>query len=142
MLSNTRITVVVLLVAVLLAVPVARAKDLGPGDLRVCGRNHCVTITSPTVLRILSSHYWGASTAPVASRVSMGAPAFELRFADGSVSGIVATARLDHFRAHGFACGRFERGRWYRFPARAVTELERLTVGLTPLRVTSPPRSC
>jgi hypothetical protein len=72
-----------------------------------------------------------------------GAPGFELRFRDGSVSGVVASARLDRFRAYGFNCGRFRRGVWYRFPPRASQVLEKLTAGLAPLNVSaSPPRSC
>jgi hypothetical protein len=140
--SKARIAAVLALGA-LLVTTTATAKDLGPGDLRVCDHTRCIPITNRAVLGVLSLYYWGAGTAPRAARVRVGVPAFELRFRDGQVSGIVATARLDRFRAYGFACGRFERGKWYRFPRRAVQELKRLTVGLKPLRVAaSTPRSC
>jgi hypothetical protein len=128
--------------ATLLAVPAAVAKDFGPGDLRVCGRDRCVAIKNPGVMRILSAYYWGPERAPRASPVRNGAPGLELRFRDGHPSGMVASTWLNRFRAYGFFCGRFERGRWYRFPARAVAELRLLTEGLKPLRVSAPPRSC
>ena len=126
----------------LLAVPAAVAKDFGPGDLRVCGLERCVAIMNPGVMPILSAYYWGPRRAPRAGPVRKGAPGFELRFRDGYPSGMVASMWLNRFRAYGFFCGRFERGKWYRFPARAVTELRRLTVRLEPLRVSAPPRSC
>jgi hypothetical protein len=128
--------------ATLLAVPAAMAKDFGPGDLRVCGRERCVPIMNPGVMRILSAYYWGPGRAPRAGPVRNGAPGFELRFRDGHPSGMVASTWLNRFRAYGFSCGRFERGKWYRFPARAVTEVRRLTARLEPLRVSAPPRSC
>lgn len=129
--------------ATLLAVPAAMAKDLGPGDLRVCGRERCVAIMNPGVLRILSAYYWGPGRrAPRAGPVRNGAPGFELRFRNGYASGMVASTWLNRFRAYGFSCGRFERGKWYRFPARAVTEVRRLTADLESLRVSAPPRSC
>ena len=128
--------------ATLLAVPAAVAKDFGPGDLRVCGRERCVAIMNPGVMRILSAYYWGQGRAPRAGPVRNGAPGFELRFRDGQPSGMVASTWLNRFRAYGFFCGRFERGKWYRFPARAVAELRMLTVRLEPLRVSAPPRSC
>jgi hypothetical protein len=128
--------------AALLAVPAAVAKDFGPGDLRVCGRERCVAIMNPGVMRILSAYYWGPGRAPRAGPARNGAPGFELRFRDGQPSGIVASTWLNRFRAYGFVCGRFERGKWYRFPARAVTELRMLTVRLEPLRVSAPLRSC
>jgi hypothetical protein len=126
----------------LLAVPAAGAKDFRPGDLRVCGRTTCVPIMSRTVTRILSSYYWGPRHVARAGPVRNGAPAFELRFRDGHPSGMVASAWLNRFRAYGFFCDRFERGKWYRFPARAVAEVRRLTPGLEPLRVSARPRSC
>jgi hypothetical protein len=95
------------------------------------------------VLPVFSAFYWGPGRAPRATKVPVGAPAFELRFGDDYVSGIVASPRLDRFRAYGFNCGRFQRGRWYRVPARAVREMRRLTESLRPLRVTrTVPPSC
>jgi hypothetical protein len=97
---------------------------------------------SRSVTRILSAYYWGPSRVTRAGPVRNGAPAFELRFRDGYASGMVASAWLNRFRAYGFMCGRFVRGKWYRFPARAVAEVRKLTAGLEPLRVSAPPRSC
>ena len=126
----------------LLAVPAAVAKDFRPGDLQVCGRTQCVPIMNRSVLRVLSSYYWGPRRVTRAGPVRRGAPGFELRFGDDYASGMVASTWLNSFRAYGFFCGRFVRGRWYRFPARAVAEVRRLTAGLEPLRVSAPPPSC
>ena len=136
-----RIGLTVFVVA-LLTVPSAAAKEFRPGDLRVCGRNHCVSIANRPLLRILSSYYYGSGQVPRAARVPRGAPGFELRFKNGYAWGMVATAKLDRFRAYGVYCGRFERGRWYVFPARAAAALRKLTAGMRPMRVAAPPRSC
>jgi hypothetical protein len=123
-------------------VPSADAKPFQPGDLRVCGRHHCVPIMNRTVVRILSSYYWGPGRVARTDRVPRGAPGFELRFGDDYVSGMVARKKLDRFRAYGFICGRFERGKWYAFPGRAAAELRKLTAGMRPMRVAAPPPSC
>ena len=52
------------------------------------------------------------------------------------MTGIVATARLDRFLSYGVNLGRFQRGIWYRVPARLASELRKLTAGMKPLRVT------
>jgi hypothetical protein len=126
----------------LLLVPAALAKDFGPGDLRVCGRDRCVSITNRPLLRILSSYYYGGWRVHRAAPVRLGTNGFVLRFRDGYASGMVAGAELKRFRAYGFFCGRFERGKWYRFPARAGAALKRLTAGMQPQRVRTPPPSC
>jgi hypothetical protein len=126
----------------LLAAPSAVAKDFRPGDLRICGRDRCVAITNAKLLRTLSDYYWRDGRAPRSTRVALGAPGFELRDRGGYPSGMVAPRRLDRFRAYGFNCGRFERGQWYRFPARAALALRKVISGLRPLRVSPPPRSC
>src|SRR2546421_4083311 len=126
----------------LLAVPPAVAKDFGPGDLRVCGRTRCVPLTNPHLLRMVSDYYGGAGRAPRAARVRLGTPGFELRFRNGYASGMVASTKLDRFRSYGVVCGRFERGKWYRFPVCAAVALKRLTARLQPLRVAAPPPSC
>jgi hypothetical protein len=122
--------------------PSAIAKDFHPGDLRVCGRDHCVSITNRHLLWILSGYYYGSGRVPRAARVPRGAPGFELRYKNGYASGMVATKELNRFRAYGFYCGRFERGRWYVFPARAAAALRKLTASMRPMRVTAPPPSC
>jgi hypothetical protein len=101
-----------------------------------------VPIVNRSLLRVLSSYYWGPGRPLRAAPVRNGAPAFELRFSKDYVSGIVASSRLDRFRAYGFFCERFQRGRWYRFPARASTALRKLTARLRPMRVSAPPPSC
>jgi hypothetical protein len=132
----------VLVASGLLVIPAAVAKDFGPGDLRVCGRAHCVPIASKRLLRILSAYYWGPRQVVRTAPVHRGAPGFALRFRDGYASGIVGGANLDRFRGQGFSCGRFVRGRWYRLPAEAAAGLRKLATGLRPLRVPAPPRSC
>ena len=44
--------------------------------------------------------------------------------------------RLDRFLSYGVSLERFQRGHWYRLPARAARELRRLAASLTPLHVT------
>jgi hypothetical protein len=126
----------------LLAVPAAVAKDFGPGDLRVCGRSQCVPIVNERLLKILSAYYYGPRRVVRAAPVRRGAPGFALRWRDGYVSAVVAGANLDRFRGQGFFCGRFVRGKWYRFPAGAAAALRTMTAGMRPLRVMAPPRSC
>jgi hypothetical protein len=126
----------------LLAVPSAVAKDFGPADLRVCGRSHCAPIVNKRLLRILSNFYWGPRRVVPVGPVRNGASAFALRWRDGYVSGLVAGTGLNRFRAHGFFCGRFVPGHWYRFPAEATVWLKRLTAGMRPIRVHAPPPSC
>jgi hypothetical protein len=126
----------------LLAVPSAVAKEFKPGDLRVCGRDRCVAITNARVLRTLSAFYYGSGSVSLAPSIRRGSAGLELRFRNGYVSGMVAGPKLDRFRAYGFYCGRFERGKWYRFPARAARAIRTLGARLRPLRVTAPPPSC
>jgi hypothetical protein len=133
----------VLVAAALLAIPAAFAKDFQPGDLKICGRDHCVPIQDRKVLKVLSSLYWGPGRPRRAQPVHAGARAFELRFGDDYASGMVASRGLDRFRAYGFYCGRFQRGKWYRVPARAVVAFLQLTKGLRPATVPRvPPPSC
>jgi hypothetical protein len=126
----------------LLLVPSALAKDFGPGDLRVCGRDRCVSITDRHVVRVLSRYYYSADRLVRAARVPRGTTGFELRWRNGYASGMVAGAMLKRFRAYGFYCERFERGQWYWFPRTAASGLRQLTAHLRPLRVVAPPHSC
>jgi hypothetical protein len=137
-----KIAVALITPVALLAVPAAVAKAFGPGEIRVCGRTACVPVMDRSMLRILSAYYWGPGRVARAGAVHDGAPAFELRFRDGHPSGMVASAWLNRFRAYGFFCGRFERGKWYLLPVRVAAKMRRLTAGLEPLRVSAPPRSC
>jgi hypothetical protein len=123
--------------AVLVVIPAATAKDFGPGDLRVCNAHRCVPIVNRAVLPLLGRFYYLDAYKPrVAPRPRLGAPAFELRFRNGYVTGIAASARFDRFLSYGVYLGRFQRGVWYRIPARLAAELRALTVGMKPLRVT------
>jgi hypothetical protein len=120
----------------LLAAPAASAKEFEPGDLRICNAKRCVPIMSRPALTTLGRFYYvGTSPPPRAPRPRLGAPAFELRFDNGYVTGIVSAARLDRFLSYGVNLGRFDAGVWYRVPNRAAQELRRLTAGLSPLRV-------
>lgn len=140
--SMPRVAVALILACGVLAVPAAVAKDFRPGDLRVCGRDRCVPLVDRGLLRVLNGYYWGGRPVRLAAPVRLGARGFELRVRDGATSGMVASRKLDRFRAYGFRCGRFVRGHWYRFPARAALALRRLTAHLHPLKVSRPPRSC
>lgn len=151
--SARRLVAVFLAATAFLAAPSATAKDFRPGDLLVCNAKRCLPIANRSALKALSVFYYGGACPPLATRdgactederkppesappAPLGAAAFELRFTNGYVTGIVATARLDRFLSYGVHVGWFERGRWYRAPATAVRELRRLTTRLTPLRVT------
>jgi hypothetical protein len=140
--AKAAIVAVVLATSGLLAIPAAVAKDFGPGELRVCGRSQCVPIVNKRLLRILSNYYWGPSRIVRTAPVHRGARAFALRWRNGYTSGLVGGAGLERFRGHGFFCGRFVPGHWYRFPAEATVWLKRLTAGMRPLRVYAPPPSC
>ena len=108
-----------------------------PGDLRVCGANRCVAIMKRDVLRTVSVFYYhGPGQPPTTSAPSLGVPTFELKFRNGYVTGIVATAQLNRFLSYGVNLQRFTRGTWYRVPARVVAELRRLTRTLEPLPLT------
>ena len=137
-----RVIAAVIVVCGSLAVPAAVAKDFRPGDLRVCGRDRCAPLVDKRLLRVVSAFYYGGGSVTQASRVRVGAPGFVLRYRNGYATGIVAGAKLGRFQSYGVICGRFQRGRWYRFPPRAGLALRRLIADLRPVRVPRPPRSC
>jgi hypothetical protein len=127
----------------LLTIPAAVAKDIQPGDLRLCGRDRCVSIEDPSLIPRMDSFLWGPERVVHARRVRPGTRAFKLRFRNGYVWGTVATAKLNRFQAHGYYCGRFEYGEWYRVPPRVAAAWRALTHGVRPLRVpATPPYSC
>jgi hypothetical protein len=117
-------------------VPAAAAKDFGPGDLRVCDSHRCVAVTNRDVLPLLGSFYYSGPKPKAAAKPRLRSPYFELRFRNGYVTGIVATARLDCFLSYGVYLERFRRGAWYRVPTRLARELRTLTAPLTPFRLT------
>jgi hypothetical protein len=121
----------------LLVVPAGAAKEFDPGDLRICNARRCLPITNRPALSALGALYYIGTRPPSrAPRAPLGAPSFELRFDNGYVTGIVATARRDRFLSYGVNIGRFEAGRWYRVPRTAARELRRLTAGLRPIPLT------
>jgi hypothetical protein len=127
----------------LICVSVAAAKDFRPGDLRLCGPARCVAVTDRGALRELSSFIYGTRRVTIVRSPRVGAPAYELRFKNGYVAGMVGTSRVDRFRSQGVICGRFRTGKWYRLPARAARTLRTLAAPIEPLRVSSAvPRSC
>jgi hypothetical protein len=122
-------------VILLLAPPAALAKEFEPGDLRICNARRCVPVMNRPALTALGVFYYiGTKPPPRAPRAHVGAPSFELRFDNGYVTGIVATA--DRFLSYGVNLGRFDRGRWYRVPPKAARELQRLTASLRPIPLT------
>ncbi len=120
----------------LFAGPAAVAKDFQPGDLRLCNSRRCVPVVGARATKALAGFYYTAAQPARALPVALGTPAFQLRFRNGYVTGIVATAKLDRFLSYGVYLERFQRGVWYRLPDVAARELRRLAAGLTPLRIT------
>lgn len=132
-----RLTFVAIVAAALaFGVSAAQAKDFDPGDIRVCNAKRCVPVTNADVVPELGAFYYSGPALERLSTPRLGAPAFQLRFRNGYVTGIVATARLDRFLSYGVHLERFERGVWYRVPPALSSELRSLTAGLRPLRVT------
>jgi hypothetical protein len=119
----------------LLVLPSASAKDFQPGDLRICSAVRCVPVVKREVLPLLAAFYYHGSP-PSVRKPSLGAPAYELRFDNGYVTGILATRQLDRFLSYGVNIGHFARDRWYAIPPEAAANLRRLAAGLRPLRLT------
>jgi hypothetical protein len=114
----------------------AWAKEIRPGELRICGAEHCRVVTEPAQARAFSSLLWGQSRIPRAPTPAVGSPVFELRFKDGPAGALINATSI---RVHGLNCGRFKRGKWYRLPAR----LRALTAGLQPRSLRARvPHSC
>jgi hypothetical protein len=112
------------------------AKEIHPGDLRICGSARCRTVTRPAQARAFSDLLWGPSRVVRAPTPRIGSPIFQLRFKDGPAGAIISATAI---RVHGLFCGRFQRGKWYRL----LTSLRGITTGLKPKRLrASVPRSC
>jgi len=127
---------VVLLLAGLIPSAAAWAKEIGPGELMVCGARHCRTVTDPAQARAFSTLLWGDGAVPRAPTPRVGSPVFQLRFRDGPAGAIITETAI---RVAGLNCGRFQRGKWYRLPR----ALRGLTAGLEPRRLRAAvPRSC
>lgn len=114
----------------------ATAKEFRPGDLRLCSHHRCVSITDQPVLNQLGAFYYtGESSPPKIRAPRLGAHAFQLRFSDGYVTGVVGGAKLNRFLSFGVNLGRFAPGQWYRFPVAVAQELTIIAAPLEPLRV-------
>jgi hypothetical protein len=120
----------------LIACATASAKEIHPGELRICGARHCRAVNEPARARAFSSLLWGQSPIPRAPTPPVGSPVFQLRFRDRPPVALLSATSI---RVHGLNCGRFQRGKWYRLPAR----LRNLTTGLLPRPLGARvPRSC
>ena len=119
----------------LVAAPAATAKEFRPGDLRLCNAKRCVAIMDERLADAMTSFVYAGPQPAVAARVRLRSPYYELRFRNGYVAGIVATARLDRWLSYGVILERFERGRWYVVPPATAAALRRVTTGLAPMRL-------
>jgi hypothetical protein len=126
----------VLVLTALVAVSAAAAKDFRPGDLRVCNAKSCLAIADQDVLNAFASFYYGSPPPSRARAPRLRVPYFQLKYTNGYVTGIVATAQLDRFLSYGVNLGQFSRGRWYSVPSTAAAGLRELTQGLKPMRLT------
>jgi hypothetical protein len=125
-----------LLATALFATAAAWAKDIRPGDLRICGATQCRVVNDAAQARAFSELLWGPSPVFRAPTPRVGSPIFQLRFKDGPAGAIISAKAI---RVHGLFCGRFQRGKWYRLPA----SLRGVTAGLEPQRLRAAvPRSC
>ncbi len=120
----------------LVSVPGASAKDLRPGDVRICNAVGCAPVINRSVLEHLTSFYYTGRMPSQVRRPPLGGPYYELRFRNGYVTGIVSGRRLDRFLTYGVHDQRFKSDNWYSIPARVAGELRRLTSALRPLRLT------
>jgi hypothetical protein len=120
--------------ALLLAVfvPAAAAKEFKPGDLSVCARSRCLPITNQPALDAIGAFYYGPDAPSGARAPRRRARYVELRFRNGYVTGIAAGVRFDRFLSFGVNLDQFASRTWYRIPAVAAAEIERLATQLRP----------
>jgi hypothetical protein len=124
------------LLATLAVTAAASAKEIGPGELMICGARKCRTVTQPAQVRAFSSLLWGEGRVARAPTPPVGSPVFQLRFKSGPAGAVISATAI---RVHGLNCGRFQRDRWYRIPR----ALRGLTAGLKPKRLRAHvPPSC
>ena len=125
-----------ILASALVLAATGSAKEIHPGELRICGAVHCRVVNDAGQARAFSELLWGPSRVFRAPTPRVGSPIFQLRFKDGPAGAIISATAI---RVHGLFCGRFQRGRWYRLPG----SLRGLTAGLKPKRLRgSVPPSC
>jgi hypothetical protein len=115
----------------------ASAKNLRPGDIRLCNDHACVGIVDRGALQALSRFYYAAPAPAEARPPRIGAPYFKLMFSNGYVTGIAASTTLDRFRTGGVDTAQFGPDSWYRIPPGLARSLRTLATRLRPLRVTS-----
>ena len=121
------------MVVALAAAGIASAKEIGPGELMICGATQCRTVNEAGALSRL---LWGSSRVVRARTPRVGSPIFQLRFEERPAGAVITATAI---RVHGLNCGRFRRGRWYLLPA----ALRGLTAGMQPKRLRAAvPRSC
>ena len=126
----------VVAVVALACVPASAAK-IGPGGVRVCGADRCVSVTDRATLHALNTFVYGPTRVTRVRAPRVGAPVFAL-----DLGGLFSRS-FEKFRSHGITCQRFERGRWYRVPERIAHELRRTAAELRPRRLPGPiPPSC
>jgi hypothetical protein len=126
------LTGVALGAAALVFTSAAAGKEFKPGDLRLCSATRCVTIRDQPSLNMLASFIYTGRQPSVARAPRLGVPYLELRFKNGYVTGIVATARLDRFLSYGVYLERFRRGSWYAVPPRTAHALRAHAGSLAP----------
>ena len=119
-------------VAVVVLVPGAAAKDFRPGDLRVCAASRCLPIENQPALDAIGAFYYGSAPPTRARSPGPGAPCVELRFRNGYVTGVAAGLRFDRFLSFGVNLDQFAARTWYATPARAALEIGRLATRLRP----------
>jgi len=127
-----KVALPVVVVAVVVLVPAAAAKDFKPGDLRVCAASRCAPMKNQRALDAVSAFYYGRVKPTRARSPRPGAPYVELRFRNGYVTGVAAGPRFDRFLSFGVNLDQFAARTWYVIPVRAAAEIRRLAANLRP----------
>ena len=110
-------------------------KQFKPGDVRVCGVDHCVAIRSQRILDVLANFYYGRplpSRTPAPHKHSV---YLRLVFSDGYVTGIAAGSQFTHFLSFGVNLDQFASRTWYAVPTPVAAELHLVALHLNPGRL-------
>lgn len=125
-----------MLACALIAAAAASAKEIRPGDLRICGAKSCRAVNDPVTARAFGEFFYGRSRVFRAPTPRLGSPVVRVRFSNGFVAGVLTATAI---RVNGVDCERFHGSNWYRLPAK----LRGLTAGLEPRRLGArAPRTC
>lgn len=125
-----------LLLLVLTQVASARSmKQFKPGDVRVCGADHCVAIRSQHVLDVLANFYYGRPLPTPAPAPRKHSVYLRLVYSDGYVTGIAAGSRFTHFLSFGVNLDQFTARTWYAVPTAVAAELHSAASHLSPRRL-------